>query len=100
MFTRALPVPPRSFFLFGPRGTDKPSWVRRSLPEAVWFDLLDARVHADLLGDPTRIEGRVPRWALRADRVERPAAPAGRDEPARGSCPAPLHAPAHPRGDR
>ena len=36
-----LRCPDRSFFLFGPRGTGKSTWLRQVLPNAVWFDLLD-----------------------------------------------------------
>lgn len=47
MFQRRYPVPDHSFFLFGPRGTGKSTWLRRVLPDALWFDLL--RTHT-LLG--------------------------------------------------
>jgi predicted AAA+ superfamily ATPase len=40
MLTRALRLPERSFFLFGPRGTGKTTWLRQVLPDALWFDLL------------------------------------------------------------
>ncbi len=40
MFTRQQRLPERSFFLFGPRGTGKTTWLRHVLPEALWFDLL------------------------------------------------------------
>lgn len=40
MFTRRYPVPDHSFFLFGPRGTGKTTWLRQVLPGALWFDLL------------------------------------------------------------
>ncbi|MCM2279290.1 MAG: DUF4143 domain-containing protein [Oligoflexia bacterium] len=32
--------PAKSFFLFGPRGTGKTTWLRQHFPEAEWFDLL------------------------------------------------------------
>ena len=32
-----------SFFLFGPRGTGKSTWLRQHFPEALWIDLLDPR---------------------------------------------------------
>ena len=47
MFTRCYPVPDHSFFLLGPRGTGKSTWLRQVLPDALWFDLL--RTHT-LLG--------------------------------------------------
>lgn len=30
----------QSFFLFGPRGTGKSTWLRQAYPEALWIDLL------------------------------------------------------------
>ena len=43
MYTRHLELPDHSFFLFGPRGTGKTTWLKQRIPGAVWFDLL--RVH-------------------------------------------------------
>lgn len=40
MYTRLLAPPDRSFFLFGPRGTGKTTWLRQAFPDAVWFDLI------------------------------------------------------------
>ncbi len=40
MFTRRLVLPDHSFFLFGPRGTGKTTWLKQTLPGALWFDLL------------------------------------------------------------
>jgi predicted AAA+ superfamily ATPase len=40
VFTRSLSLPDHSFFLFGPRGTGKTTWLRSVLPDALWFDLL------------------------------------------------------------
>ncbi|MFN0057743.1 MAG: ATP-binding protein [Planctomycetota bacterium] len=56
MFSRTLkPLPRKSFFLFGPRGTGKSSWVRSAFPEAVYVDLLDSRTYQELLADPGKI---------------------------------------------
>jgi hypothetical protein len=33
-------LPNHSFFLFGPRGTGKTTWLRKKLPEALWVNLL------------------------------------------------------------
>ena len=52
MFTRLLPLPPRSFFLFGPRGTGKTTWLRSMLPEALWFDLLRTQTFLALTRQP------------------------------------------------
>ncbi len=40
MYTRLLPLPQHSFFLFGPRGTGKTTWLKTVLKETRWFDLL------------------------------------------------------------
>src|SRR4051812_2412593 len=52
MFQRALPLPERSFFLLGPRGTGKTTWLRQVLPDALWFDLLRTSTFLDLSRDP------------------------------------------------
>ena len=54
MYTRSLTVPDRSFFLFGPRGTGKTTWLRERLPDARWFDLLVDREFVRLTRDPGR----------------------------------------------
>ena len=41
MYTRLLPSPSQSVFLFGPRGTGKSTWIRARFPNAVTYDLLD-----------------------------------------------------------
>ncbi len=51
-YTRHLRLPERSFFLFGPRGTGKTTWLRRQLPEAHWFDLVRDREVLRLTRDP------------------------------------------------
>ena len=60
MFTRLTTLPPRSFFLFGPRGTGKTTWLRQQLGHVPWFDLLDSEVYLDLLADPSRLVRRLP----------------------------------------
>ncbi|MDZ4677396.1 MAG: DUF4143 domain-containing protein [Oligoflexia bacterium] len=40
MYTRLAAPPPKSFFLFGPRGTGKSTWLKGQFPTALWFDLL------------------------------------------------------------
>ncbi len=49
-----------SFFLFGPRGTGKTSWVRKYFPKAIYIDLLKSSVHFALLGQPDRLENMIP----------------------------------------
>lgn len=40
MYTRLLKAPDRSFFLFGPRGTGKTTWLLQYFPQAKFIDLL------------------------------------------------------------
>ncbi|MCY4284958.1 MAG: hypothetical protein OXC65_06375 [Thiotrichales bacterium] len=39
MYTRLLPTPNRSIFLFGPRGTGKSTWIRDRFPDTATYDL-------------------------------------------------------------
>jgi predicted AAA+ superfamily ATPase len=39
--SRAIVPPEGSYFLFGPRGTGKSSWLRAAYPDAFWVDLLE-----------------------------------------------------------
>lgn len=59
MYTRRLSVPERSFFLFGPRGTGKTTWLRQQLPAALWFDLLRTQTFLDLSQQPDRFRQQV-----------------------------------------
>ncbi|HSW37944.1 MAG TPA: DUF4143 domain-containing protein [Acidobacteriota bacterium] len=52
MFTRTLKLPKQSFFLFGPRGTGKSSWLKSALPDAFWYDLLLEKEYLKLLSNP------------------------------------------------
>jgi predicted AAA+ superfamily ATPase len=57
-FPRDLTAPGReSFFLFGPRGTGKSTWLRHTFPKAVVLDLLDLGVYTELMAHPDRLEG-------------------------------------------
>lgn len=47
--------PKGSFFLFGPRGTGKSTWLRQRFPKAVWIDLLQPDVHRAYLARPERL---------------------------------------------
>lgn len=53
---RNLTCPDRSFFLFGPRGTGKSTWLRQALGDAPRLDLLDASLFLELTRDPHRLE--------------------------------------------
>lgn len=56
---RVIPRPERSFFLFGPRGVGKSTWLKQSLPGAKYFDLLDSALYLELVRDPSRIEAMI-----------------------------------------
>ncbi len=49
---RLLRAPGQSFFLFGPRGTGKSTWVRETFPAAKRFDLLDTALYQAWLSRP------------------------------------------------
>lgn len=51
-----LAVPERSFFLFGPRGAGKSTWLRDMLPGAFFIDLLDASLYFHLSRNPHDLE--------------------------------------------
>jgi predicted AAA+ superfamily ATPase len=53
---RLLQRPERSFFLFGPRGTGKSTWLQQVLPDAFRLDLLDSSLFLELSRDPHRLE--------------------------------------------
>lgn len=53
-FRRLLEPPKGSFFLFGPRGTGKSTWLRRTFPQASRFDLLDEGLYQSYLAEPGR----------------------------------------------
>jgi predicted AAA+ superfamily ATPase len=50
-YPRLLSPPRGSFFLFGPRGTGKSTWLRASFPEAHTIDLLDEGRYQTYLAD-------------------------------------------------
>ena len=51
MYKRSLIPPNYSFFLFGPRSTGKTTWLRKSFPEAKWFNLLNNEELYRLIAD-------------------------------------------------
>ena len=61
MYSRLLKSPDaQSFFLFGPRGTGKTTWVRRTFPGAVYIDLLESELFIQLTANPQRLENLIP----------------------------------------
>jgi uncharacterized protein len=61
MFPRLVTPPERqSFFLFGPRGTGKSTWIRQRFPDAVYLDLLESDLYTSLLASPQRLADKIP----------------------------------------
>ena len=63
MYERLLEEPlrgSRSFFLFGPRGVGKTTWIRERIPDALYLDLLDHRLYLELLTRPERLRDLIP----------------------------------------
>jgi uncharacterized protein len=52
---RFLPAPNSSFFLFGPRGTGKTTWLRQEFPSAVFVNLLKPDTFRELSARPERL---------------------------------------------
>lgn len=48
--------PMGNFFLFGPRGTGKTTWLRQNFPGALWLDLLDPLNQRNYLAYPERLK--------------------------------------------
>lgn len=61
MYSRTLNFPEnKSFFLFGPRGTGKTTWVRSGFPHGLQIDLLESELYSFLLASPQRLEELIP----------------------------------------
>jgi len=75
MFTRSLQIPDHSFFVFGPRGTGKTTWLKNVLPDALWFDLLRTQTYLALARRPEsflqQIEARPSGTWVVVDEVQR-----------------------------
>jgi len=75
MYSRLIEPPKdKSFFLFGPRGTGKTTWVKSKFKGALYLDLLEAGLFNDLLANPQRLENLIPNnfkdWII-IDEVQR-----------------------------
>ncbi|MCP5102730.1 MAG: ATP-binding protein [bacterium] len=56
---RVLPVPKQSFFLFGPRGTGKTTWVNHEFKNAHRFNLLDESLYQSYMADISQFAGQL-----------------------------------------
>lgn len=59
MYKRALSVQKKSFFLFGPRGTGKSTWLRDSYPDALRIDLLKSSEYLKFKKDPSLLRQQI-----------------------------------------
>ncbi len=73
--TRFFQAPGESFFLSGPRGTGKSTWLRHTLPEALYLDLLRPDLERELTARPERlldlVRGEPERDTVILDEVQR-----------------------------
>ena len=56
MIPRLFTPPKQSFFLFGPRGTGKSTWLKQNMPDAVWVDLLESDEFRSYSAKPERLK--------------------------------------------
>lgn len=72
---RFLRSPAGSFFLFGPRGTGKSTWLRAAWQDAIWVDLLDPEAQRLYQARPERlrelVSGRPHAGVVVVDEVQR-----------------------------
>lgn len=64
MYKRLLAKPlqgNRSFFLFGPRGTGKTSWLKSEIKDGLFLDLLNQEIFFSLVQNPHKIEELIPK---------------------------------------
>jgi predicted AAA+ superfamily ATPase len=55
MHKRFFTPPQQSYFLFGPRGTGKSTWLKQQYPNAYWIDLLDPKVFRFFTASPEKL---------------------------------------------
>lgn len=62
MYSRIIQFPEdTSFFLFGPRGTGKTTWLKERFPSAILLDLLKSSTFNPLHAQPDRLETMIPK---------------------------------------
>ncbi len=75
MLNRIFKAPEQSFFLLGPRGTGKSTWLRATFPNAYVIDLLSEETYQRLLANPGHFASelrsvKTGRWVI-VDEVQR-----------------------------
>jgi uncharacterized protein len=72
---RILPKPNQSFFLFGPRGCGKTTWVKHEFPECHTIDLLSESLYQSYLGNASQFADEIraldPRQWIFIDEIQR-----------------------------
>lgn len=53
---RTIVIPEQSFFLFGPRGTGKTTWLKKNFVDSIYIDLLDDGLYRKLLNKPESLK--------------------------------------------
>lgn len=56
LIPRIFESPKQSFFLFGPRGVGKSTWLKQKYPDAIWIDLLEPDVFRSYSARPERLK--------------------------------------------
>ena len=73
--SRFFEIPQQSFFLFGPRGTGKSTWLHHQLPESLFLDLLEPERYRSLQARPERLHdlrrGSPDRTTIVIDEIQR-----------------------------
>jgi predicted AAA+ superfamily ATPase len=59
LISRLLHVPNYSFFLFGPRGVGKTTYLREIMSDAIFFDLLESSLYLELSQNPGHLEAMI-----------------------------------------
>lgn len=55
LVSRFFQNPKQSFFLFGPRGSGKSTWIKKAFPESLYIDLLSPDVFREFKARPERL---------------------------------------------
>lgn len=55
MYKRFFTPPQQSYFLFGPRGTGKSTWLKKQYPNAYWINLLDPETFRFFTATPEKL---------------------------------------------
>lgn len=75
MYSRKFTPPKSSYFLFGPRGAGKSTFLRKHYPEATYINLLDERKYQSYLSDPGQFYQEVallePKSTVIVDEIQR-----------------------------